>query len=76
MPQPMEALLDLRKFVAPEFVYGLDSSTLAGRYARNLSARRVLVVSDPGVAEVGLDRSRWKESLRSRAGPRWCASWT
>ena len=53
MSNPLETLLDLRKFLAPEFIYGLDSAALAGRYAQNLSARRVLVVSDPGVAEAG-----------------------
>ncbi len=47
------SLLELRKFVAPEFVFGLDAAKLAGRYAENLSARRILVVSDPGVTEAG-----------------------
>ncbi|MGE4527818.1 MAG: alcohol dehydrogenase-like regulatory protein ErcA [Rhodospirillaceae bacterium] len=49
----MEAEIDvsgLRKFVAPEFVFGGGSRRLAGRYARNLALSRVLVVSDPGVA--------------------------
>ena len=45
--------MELRKFVAPEFVMGLDARKLAGRYARNLGGRRVLVVSDPGVIAAG-----------------------
>ncbi len=45
--------LALRKFVAPEFVFGVDGRQLVGRYARNLGARKVLVVTDPGVIEAG-----------------------
>jgi len=48
-----EALFELRKFVAPEFVFGPGALALAGRYARNLGARRPLVVSDPGVRAAG-----------------------
>ncbi|BDU73603.1 alcohol dehydrogenase-like regulatory protein ErcA [Mesoterricola silvestris] len=44
---------ELRKFVAPEFLFGLDARKLLGRYARNLGARRVLLVSDPGVDAAG-----------------------
>jgi alcohol dehydrogenase class IV len=45
--------LDLRKFVAPEFVFGAGARHLAGRYARNFGARKVFVVSDPGVIQSG-----------------------
>ena len=45
--------LDLRKFVVPEFVFGAGALHLAGRYARNFGARKVLVVSDPGVIRAG-----------------------
>jgi len=44
---------DLRKFVAPEFIFGVGSRHLAGRYARNLGGRKILVVSDPGVVAAG-----------------------
>lgn len=44
---------DLRKFVAPEFVYGTGALDLAGIYAINLGARKVLLVSDAGVIEAG-----------------------
>ena len=43
----------LRKFVAPEIVFGLGARSLAGQYARNLGARRVLLVTDPGVVAAG-----------------------
>ncbi len=44
---------ELRKFVAPEFVFGTGALQLVGRYAGNFSARRALVVSDPGVIAAG-----------------------
>jgi alcohol dehydrogenase class IV len=44
---------ELRKFVAPEFVFGSDARKLVGRYARNLGAARVLLVTDPGVLRAG-----------------------
>lgn len=44
---------ELRKFVAPEFIFGIDARKLAGRYAKNFGARKVLVVSDPGVMAAG-----------------------
>lgn len=43
----------LRKFVAPEIVFGRGARSLAGRYARNLGGTKVLVVTDDGVAEAG-----------------------
>lgn len=43
------SLLDLRKFLAPETVFGANAATLAGRHALNLGAQRVLLVTDPGV---------------------------
>lgn len=43
--------LELRKFVVPEFVYGAGALTLVGRYAKNFGAKKVLVVTDHGVAE-------------------------
>ncbi len=44
---------ELRKFVAPEFVFGVGARQLAGRYAKNLGGRKILVVSDPGVVAAG-----------------------
>ncbi|GAW68500.1 alcohol dehydrogenase [Geoanaerobacter pelophilus] len=45
--------LELRKFLAPEFIFGAGARELTGRYAKNLGGRKVLVVSDPGVVEAG-----------------------
>jgi alcohol dehydrogenase class IV len=45
-----ENLLELRKFVAPEFVYGVGALTQVGRYAGNFGAQKALVVTDPGLA--------------------------
>src|SRR5271157_2817792 len=44
---------ELRKFVAPEFVFGVGSLHLAGQYGRNLGGSNALVVSDPGVLAAG-----------------------
>jgi alcohol dehydrogenase class IV len=41
-----DSALELRKFVAPEFVFGLDARRLVGRYAQNVGARKVLLVTD------------------------------
>ena len=43
----------LRKFVAPEFVFGEGASSLAVRYVENLGARRPLLVTDEGLIETG-----------------------
>jgi len=45
--------LTLRKFLAPEIVYGEGALELAGRHALNLGASKVLVVTDPGVQAAG-----------------------
>lgn len=45
--------LELRKFVAPECLFGEDARKMAANYARNMSARKVLLVTDPGVVAVG-----------------------
>ncbi len=44
---------ELRKFVAPEFVYGIGAISLVGRYARNFGAKKALIVTDPGLVESG-----------------------
>ena len=44
---------ELRKFVAPEFIFGPEARKLVSRYARKLGGRRILLVSDPGVAAAG-----------------------
>ena len=47
------ASLELRKFVAPEFVIGSDARRLAGRYAKNVGADNVLVVTGPNIIKAG-----------------------
>jgi len=45
--------LELRKFVAPEFVIGKDARLLAGRYAKNLGATNVFIVTGPNIISAG-----------------------
>ncbi|MDD3343157.1 MAG: iron-containing alcohol dehydrogenase [Sulfurospirillaceae bacterium] len=45
--------LALRKFVTPEFVFGVGARKMAGKYARNLGAKKLLIVTDPGIIEAG-----------------------
>jgi alcohol dehydrogenase len=47
------SVTELRKFVAPEFVYGVGALNLVGRYAKNFGTRKALIVTDPGVIEAG-----------------------
>lgn len=47
------ALYEMRKFVAPEFIFGVGARHRVGFYAQNMAAHRVLVVSDPGVIAAG-----------------------
>jgi alcohol dehydrogenase len=49
---------ELRKFVSPEFIFGNGALQLAGRYAKNFGASKVLVVTDKGVIEAG-----WTEKV-------------
>ncbi len=44
---------ELRKFIAPEFVFGIEARFLTGQYARNFGARKALIVTDPGVTTEG-----------------------
>lgn len=44
---------ELRKFVAPEFVFGLNALNLTGQYARNFGITKILLVSDEGVKKAG-----------------------
>jgi len=46
----------MRKFVVPEFIFGAGARHRVGDYAQHFSARRVLVVSDPGVVAAGWTR--------------------
>lgn len=48
-----DTTFDLRKFVAPEFIIGVDARRLAGRYAKNLGASHVLLVTGPNIIRAG-----------------------
>lgn len=43
----------LRKFVSPEIVFGAGSRKAVANFASNFGARKVLLVSDPGVQAAG-----------------------
>lgn len=49
----MPNLSGLRKFVAPEIIFGAGARKLAGRYAKQFLASKVLIVTDPGVIKAG-----------------------
>jgi alcohol dehydrogenase class IV len=46
-------LLENRKFVCPEFIFGAGSRELVGQYATNLGGHTVFVATDPGVEKSG-----------------------
>ncbi|MGE4422401.1 MAG: alcohol dehydrogenase-like regulatory protein ErcA [Pseudodesulfovibrio sp.] len=48
-----EEYAELRKFVAPEFVFGAGAAMLAGQYAANLSTKKALVVSCRDLEAIG-----------------------
>lgn len=51
----MERVLhEVRKFVAPEFIFGVDSRLLVAQYARNFSVRNALLVTDKQIIKNGL----------------------
>lgn len=44
---------NLRKFVSPEIIFGVGARKTVANYARTFGARKVLLVSDPGVRQAG-----------------------
>ncbi|PWR74492.1 alcohol dehydrogenase-like regulatory protein ErcA [Methanospirillum lacunae] len=48
------SVFELRKFVAPEIVYGDGARFLAGRFASIFQAEKILVVTDPGIIASGI----------------------
>lgn len=44
---------NLRKFVSPEIIFGVGARNSVANYAKTFGARKVLLVSDPGVVEAG-----------------------
>lgn len=49
---------ELRKFVAPEIIFGVGALRQAGRSAKKFGAQKALVVTDPGVIRAG-----WVEAV-------------
>jgi len=49
----LDSEFELRKFVAPEFVFGLDARFLLGQYLKNFAAKKVLLVTDNGIISSG-----------------------
>ncbi|MBU1221224.1 iron-containing alcohol dehydrogenase [Myxococcota bacterium] len=45
----MDKVYEIRKFVAPEFVFGVGSRKFAGSYLNNLNINKVLLVTDKGL---------------------------
>ncbi len=41
--------LELRKFVAPEYIFGINARLLAGNFCHNLGGKKVLIVTDSGI---------------------------
>ena len=44
---------EMRKFLAPEFIFGIDARKLVGRYAKNIGVKKALIVTDNGVQTAG-----------------------
>ncbi|WP_292423517.1 alcohol dehydrogenase-like regulatory protein ErcA [Methanoregula sp.] len=45
---------ELRKFVAPELLFGNGARHYAGRYVKNFGAKNVLLVTDEGIRKTGM----------------------
>ena len=46
----MKSSLELRKFVAPEIIMGIDARLLAGRYLTNFMSKKPFIVTDKNVS--------------------------
>jgi alcohol dehydrogenase class IV len=57
--QPL--LLDLRKFVAPEYIFGTYARLLAAKYCKKLGAMKVFVATDKGIRKAG-----WVDELEAQ----------
>ncbi len=53
-------LSNLRKFVAPEYIYGIGSRKLVAQYAKNFGLSKVMLVTDKGVKKAG-----WSDDIES-----------
>ncbi len=44
-----EVKLAIRKFVAPEFIFGIDARLMVGQYCQKLGGKKILLVTDDGL---------------------------
>lgn len=58
--------LELRKFLSPEYIVGEGAMNLADRYAANLGAIKVLIVTDTGITKAGWTDKLIKQLKRSQ----------
>ncbi|WDP93258.1 MAG: iron-containing alcohol dehydrogenase [Desulfobacter sp.] len=49
----MSDIMNVRRFVSPELIFGARARTLAGRYAQQFMASKVLIVTDKGIIDAG-----------------------
>lgn len=54
MKNDLNVELCLRKFVAPEYIFGIDARKLAANYCKKLACEKVLLVSDKGLRKTPL----------------------
>lgn len=52
--------LEMRKFVAPEYVFGVDARHLASNYCKQLGGKKVFVVTD-----LGIENTPWLAELKN-----------
>ncbi len=45
----LDIQLSPRKFVAPEYIFGIDSRLMAGIFSKKLGARKIFFATDPGL---------------------------
>jgi alcohol dehydrogenase class IV len=43
--------LEIRKFVAPEYLFGIDARLLVGQYCKKLGGRKILLATDSGIIQ-------------------------
>lgn len=60
------SLSQLRKFVAPEIIFGTGSRNLVGQYCKNFYTKKAIIVTDDGVIRAGWTRE--VENSLSEAG--------
>jgi alcohol dehydrogenase len=60
--------LEMRKFIAPEFVFGEGAMKKTVSYALNFGAKKILLVTDPGIMKAGWSR-KIKNDFRKMGMP-------